>query len=261
MIIGIGGTIMKMNEVNRDILEEIDKLLKKNPATTIVEAALQGEMGEVYYVFQEQLKSVMLKVGDFIIMEGEINERAEEYLEHMQTHCEIISSEEKWYEYILSRWGEGTINKRTIFSSKDIKSEHLTNIIENIPEGCRVERIDSIMANRLLKDRWSRDLILNFNTGEAFYQKGIGFVLVNGLKMVAGASSFSRLKDGIEVEINTNPEHRKMGYGTIVAAVLVKYCLDNNLVPYWNSMNPICCKIATKLGFKKEKDYKILVLE
>lgn len=252
---------MKVQDLSKNIFIEIEKMLSENPANTIVESVLYGNVGEVFYIYNESLISAMVKIGDFIVVEGEINKQAEEYLEHMQTHGEVISSNSKWYDFILENWGEGCINKRVIFNSDYINKSNLKEIIVAMPEGCRIEKIDGIMAKGLLKHRWSRELISNFNSVEEFLDKGIGFVVVNGLKIVSGASSFSILRDGVEVEVDTNTEYRKNGYGTLAGAALVLYCLENNLKPHWDAMNPIACKIAEKLGYKAQREYKTLLLD
>ncbi|SHJ98767.1 GNAT acetyltransferase [Clostridium cavendishii DSM 21758] len=252
---------MKAKDIEMNIFEEIKKLVKENPAYIIIETVLYGDVGEVFYSYKDKLLNVFIKLSDFFIIEGEISEDAREYLEYMTPHAEIISSNEKWYEFILSNGGEGNINKRIVFDNSKLNKEILKDILRNKDNNCKIERINESLVKRLLRDRWSRDLVANFNSCEGFVKNGIGFVVIDGLKVVSGASSVSRFKDRIEIEIDTNPSYRRNGYATLAGAALILYCLENGLSPHWDAMNKVSCKLATKLGFVPYKEYKTLLLE
>lgn len=248
-------------DINKKLLREIRELFKINPAQTIVEAILSGDSGEIFMIYNiDRLVSAALKLGDFFLIEGELT-GGEGYMEMLQPHYEVISSNVRWYEFINLNWGDSIKNKRTILNYNDLDKENINKILKNIPEGCYLQRINVNMAKKLLKEKWSRDLVSNFDSPEAFEENGIGFVLLSGLKVVAGASSFSLLKDGIEVEVDVNPFYRKNGYGTIVSAALVDYCIKMNLIPHWDAMNMPSVKIAKKLGYVEDSIYETLILE
>ncbi|MGL4773888.1 MAG: GNAT family N-acetyltransferase [Clostridium sp.] len=252
---------MRVSELNFKLLNELRELFKNNPAQTIVEAVLTSEAGEIYFIYNvNKIVSAVLKIGDFVLIDGDLT-GGEQYLDIFQTHFEIISTNSKWYELIEYSWGDTITNRRTILSSDELDEEKIEEILSNIPTNCYLQKINENMAKRLLKENWSRDLVSNFNSVEEFVEKGIGYVLVDGMKVVAGASSFSVLSNGIEVELDVNPNYRRRGYGYIVAAALVNHCIKSNLVPHWDAMNVASIKIAKKLGFKEARTYETLLLE
>lgn len=252
---------MDINKIEKNILEEVKVLFKHNPAQTIVEAILNCGKGEVFIIYNvDRLLSAAIKLGDFFLVEGDLA-GGEGYIDLFQPHCEVISSNTKWYELINSIWVDSVKNKRTLLNAENLDESNIKEILSSIPEGCYLQRINVNMAKKLLKERWSRDLVSNFNSPEEFEENGIGFVILNGLKVVGGASSFSILKDGIEVEVDVNPQYRKNGYGTIVSAALIDYCIKMNLNPHWDAMNIASVKIAKRLGFVEEKVYETLILE
>ncbi|MGL5151080.1 MAG: GNAT family N-acetyltransferase [Clostridium sp.] len=252
---------MKVAQINREVIKQLSKLFECNPAKTIVEAVLKGEMGEVFFIFNvNTLISGMIKLGDFILIEGDIA-GGEQYIELLQPHYEVISTDKKWYKVIKYHFGDCITNRRTVFNGDNIDEDRVEIILKDMPENCYLQRINENMARRLLKENWSRDLISNFKNEEEFIEKGIGFVLVDGMKVAAGASSFSVLEDGIEVEIDVNPNFRKKGYGYLIGAALINYCIKNNIKVHWDAMNLASAKIAKKIGFEEVRTYETLLLE
>ena len=66
---------------------------------------------------------------------------------------------------------------------------------------------------------------------------GIGAVICKDDIIVSGASSYSRYKEGIEIEIDTKEEYRRKGLAYICGAKLILECLERNLYPSWDAHN------------------------
>ncbi len=253
---------MKSYTIDSNLLVKIKEMLRLNPAKTIVEAVLDSNSGQVEYVYESELESVLLKISDFIIIEGKISSHSSRYLQYVRPSMEIISSNRQWYDFFIKKYeGRMYLKNRCIFSSHKVPLENLNALLKNLPRHYELLKIDENIGKVLKNYPWSKDLVSNFDNMEDFMEKGVGFCLKVNNEIVSGASSFSRLNNGIEVEIDTNPLHRKKGYATIVGAKLVKYCLENNLTPHWDAMNSISCKIAQKLGYELEKEYEVLFIE
>ena len=73
--------------------------------------------------------------------------------------------------------------------------------------------------------------------------------------MVAGASSYSRYNDGIEIEIDTKTEHRRKGLASVCGAKLILECLDRDLYPSWDAQNMWSVGLAEKLGYHYSHTY------
>ena len=60
----------------------------------------------------------------------------------------------------------------------------------NLPAGIRLKRIDKRLYQTALKEEWSRDFCSNFETPEEYEQNGLGFVAMDGRKIVSGCSAY-----------------------------------------------------------------------
>ena len=72
---------------------------------------------------------------------------------------------------------------------------------------------------------------------------------------MAGASSYSRYKDGIEIQIDTREEHRRRGLAFACGAKLILECLERNLYPSWDAQNMWSAGLAEKLGYRYSHTY------
>ena len=66
--------------------------------------------------------------------------------------------------------------------------------------------------------------------------------------MVAGASSYSRYDKGIEIEIDTQEDHRRKGLTYACGAKLIWECLEEGLYPSWDAQNKWSVAIGRKAG-------------
>ena len=74
-------------------------------------------------------------------------------------------------------------------------------------------------------------------------------------RIVAGASSRTRYKEGIEIEVDTIEDERRKGLATIVCAALILQCLEEGLYPSWDARNMNSVRLAEKLGYEFDHEY------
>ena len=84
---------------------------------------------------------------------------------------------------------------------------------------------------------------------------GRGMVIMKTGRIVAGASSYTRYNEGIEIEVDTIEEERRKGLATIVCAALILHCLDEGLYPSWDAQNMNSVRLAEKLGYEFDHEY------
>ena len=73
--------------------------------------------------------------------------------------------------------------------------------------------------------------------------------------IVAGASSYTRYVEGIEIEVDTVPEERRKHLATIVCSALILKCLEEGLYPSWDAQNMNSVRLAESLGYEYDHDY------
>lgn len=104
-------------------------------------------------------------------------------------------------------------------------------------------------------DAWANDLASQFKDYDAYSKLGIGVVILKDGELVAGASSYSRYKEGIKIEIDTKEEHRRKGLAYVCGAKLILECLERNLYPNWDAQNMWSVGLAEKSGYHYSHTY------
>ncbi len=85
-----------------------------------------------------------------------------------------------------------------------------------------------------------------------FIKFGKGYSIMHENKPIATAFSSFIHENKLEIGVETVPEYRKKGLGSLVCAKLISYCLDNDLEPIWSCRygNRGSVALAIKLGFE-----------
>ena len=75
--------------------------------------------------------------------------------------------------------------------------------MEALPEEYEISMIDQNLYELCKSEIWTTDLVSQFPTYEDFRRLGIGVVICQNHTILSGASSYTRYRDGIEIQINT----------------------------------------------------------
>lgn len=231
---------------------------------TLIWSCLQGVMGTAYVVDANHPTCAQIITADFCFFAGDAHsEQAKELIRHIpieyaQRSLFAILENQEWEELIQACYGERIKKFQRYAIKKDVHHfdiHHLTKLSKGLPNQYVIEKIDEALYYETLKHAWSCDLCGNFISAEDFLNRGIGFVVMKDKEIVAGASSYTVYKEGIEIEIDTAPDYRKQGLATAVGATLVLYCLENNLYPSWDAHNLTSVHLAEKLGYVFDHEY------
>ena len=193
---------------------------------------------------------------DGIFLAGEPDRELVEYSELGDN--EVHPQNEAWEKLIKECWPEAVPTTRyAIRRCKDFDREKLQSFVDALPDGYEIRRIDSGIYDLILSadDDDLEYLIGDFETKEAFLEKGRGFVVLKDGSVVAGASSEYCYRHGIEVEIDTVRSERHKGLATAVGAKLILSCMDDGLEPVWDAANLISVHLAEKLGYRFDHEY------
>ena len=193
---------------------------------------------------------------DGIFLAGEPDRELVEYSELGDN--EVHPQNEAWEKLIKECWPEAEPTTRyAIKSCKNFDRMKLQSFVDALPEGYEIRRIDSEIYDLILSadDDDLEYLVGDFETKEAFLEKGRGFVVLKDGSVVAGASSEYCYRHGIEVEIDTVRSERRKGLATAVGAKLILSCMDDGLEPVWDAANLISVHLAEKLGYQFDYEY------
>ena len=142
------------------------------------------------------------------------------------------------------------IKKKTQFD-RDL----LKNYVMKLPAGYELKEIDEMIYDLCLQDPVTRDFVSSFESKEQYLEIGRGMVILKSGRIAAGASSYTRYNEGIEIEVDTTEEERRKGLATIACAALILRCLDEGLYPSWDAQNRNSVRLAEKLGYEFDHEY------
>ena len=251
---------------------------------TMIWSCLQGVMGDLYaddsgdsaasskasskISGPEAAKAVL---GDFIFLAGKPSEELLLY----QPPCraakkaefQILVPQDAGWERLIERIYGSRAEKITRYGIKKEPDawdgegrERLQEMAAALPEGYELRLIDQKLYDQCRQQEWSRDLVSQFPNYESYRQWGLGAAVLHGTELVCGASSYSRYREGIEIEIDTKPEYRRRGLARACAARLILECLNRNLYPSWDAANLASVSLAQKLGYTPGHHYEVFYL-
>lgn len=233
---------------------------------TMVWSCLDGTMGYLYVTPDaEHPRSAMAILGSFCFFAGAPDRALVSYKPDRctQDFIMMIAEDPAWYPVIeevykdrASRYTRYAIKKEPDVFDRD----RLKGFVSALDEKFRLCMIDGALYDRCHQEGWSRDFVGLFETWEQYRDLGIGVIAMHGDTIVVGASSYTRYKDGIEIEIDTREDYRRQGLATACGAKLILACLDRGLYPSWDAHTEISAALAEKLGYHRGRPYVAYII-
>ncbi len=156
--------------------------------------------------------------------------------------------EQEWLAVFKQQWKHVGYFTRTALSVKALKIENVQKLIEPLDKGYNLVEVHEKEMN-FIAENW---------TGWDRMDKYQGYCIKEGKKVVSiaiGSLNPLKITNSIEIAIQTAPEYRGRGFGSIVGAKLVEYCLLHNIEPHWDAANEISVLLAGKLGYTDPEPY------
>ena len=170
----------------------------------------------------------------------------------------VIPESESWRDLIIDIHGDNVVTQQRIeYSSEKLNIDHLRELQKQLPAGFQIRRFDMDLVCQLDVDL-DRHGMAVYSIRD-FLKFGVSFWVMKDDEMVAGATSSVVCNAGVEVDIGTNAEYRRMGLATAVGATFLVHCLEHGIIPHWSTMsNPRSDGLAEKLGFIRDDVYELL---
>lgn len=239
-------------------MKENIKAIFGNWSESIIWSCLQGVMGEIHANSAED--AAMAILGDFAFYAGK---PSEEVVRFKPENCEqdfiiMVPQNDEWADLIEKCYGDKAkkVSRYAIKKEKDIFDVcKLELAILELPEGYELKLLKEHEYDLCQKNRWANDLVSQFKDYDTYKKLGLGVVVLKDGELVAGASSYSRYHEGIEIEIDTREDHRRNGLAYACGAKLILECLENGLYPSWDAQNMWSVALAEKLGYHFSHEY------
>lgn len=229
---------------------------------TLIWSCLQRIMGSIYVDCSEKPESAMALIADFCFFAG----RPDRELVLFQRECSekdfiiMVPQNDEWAEVIEECLGNKAkaATRYAIRKEPDVfVKEKLEKAVVDLKRGYELRMIDRECYELCRSMEWSRDLVSQFPDYDAYRESGMGIVALKDGKLAAGASSYTRYREGIEIEIDTEISHRRQGLAYACAAKLILECLKKGLYPSWDAQNKASVALAEKLGYHFSHEYPV----
>ena len=133
--------------------------------------------------------------------------------------------------------------------------ELLQRYVCSLRKEYRLAQIDEALYHQSLTRKETKDFVSVFDDWDHYHRQGAGFVALLEDGIVGGASSYAAYHGGIEIQVETLPEHRRKGVALACCAQLILHCLEHGLYPSWDAANLQSVALAQKLGYRMKAPY------
>lgn len=239
-------------------MKEIQSLFD-NWNETIIWSCLQGIMGNIY-TNSPYDDAVMAMLGDFAFYAGKPSEKLVRFKPEncKQDFMIMVPQNDKWAELIEKCYGEKAkkVSRYAFKKEKNIfDKQKLQKAVLQLPDGYTWKLLEEEEYVLCQNNKWANDLVSQFKDYDTYKRLGLGVVIIKDGELAAGASSYSRYKGGIEIEIDTREDHRRRGLAYACGAKLILECLGKGLYPSWDAQNMWSAALAEKLGYHFSHEY------
>lgn len=227
---------------------------------TLIWSALDGIMGSCHALSTENPKSAVIVQGDFFFYAGLPEPALLDYLpEGWNGGCRLLTPpDEAWAAAIEAHFGAAAQREIRYAIKKEPGVFDKAKLLEaRSGAPAPILPIDEALYHRCLASDWSRDLVSRYETFEDFSRLALGFVAVSVGEILSGAACYCTYDKGIEVEIDTHPDHRRKGLALGCGAALILECMNRDLYPSWDAANPGSVALAEKLGYHFSHEYPV----
>lgn len=223
-------------------------------------SCLQGVMGKIYADNLNNPTAAMAILGDFTFFAGKPNM---ELVSSKPAWCTqdfmiMVPQNKHWETMITQFYGTRAKTVRRYATKKEphiFDRDELEKIVGSLPKQYTLSMIDEQIYQMCRAETWCADWVSQFPSYEDYRLLGLGVVLRENDRILSGASSYARYREGIEVQIDTQKEYRRRGFARICGANLILECRKRNLYPSWDAQNMGSMALAEKLGYQYSHAY------
>jgi len=217
-----------------------------------IDCVIEGQMGQAFTDEQDNPAVFMIGLGGlFCYFAGQSASPAARHLvQELPAHRLLMPSAPGWIDLVKSIHPRSLIPQtRYSFSSDSLLLPHLQKLMEGCSWVDRIRSVDVPMAGVCRRDPQSLIEISDYDSGQDFVERSIGYYAMDGDVLAGVAYGSLVCSRGIEVSIFVEPQYRRKGLSTCLACALLIYCLKHRMEPHWDAANLESCHLAEKLGY------------
>ena len=135
--------------------------------------------------------------------------------------------------------------------------QYLQHIVETLSPEYELQLIDETIFNWSRQQPWCKEWTSLYKDYETYRTTGLGVAVLKDKLPVAGASSYSSYREGIEIQVDTKKEYKRQGLAAAACAKLILECLQRGWYPSWDAHNMDSVHLAEKLGYHFDREYTV----
>lgn len=181
---------------------------------TMILSCLQNVMGDMYADDPENPKAAMAVLGVFCFFAGEVNAELIAYKPDTYTIPFIIMRADtpSLKAAIQAQYGERAkkVTRYAIKKETDsFSQQYLQHIVETLSPEYELQLIDETIFNWSRQQPWCKEWTSLYKDYETYRTTGLGVAVLKNRLPIAGASSYSSYREGIEIQVDTKKEYRR----------------------------------------------------
>lgn len=223
-----------------------------------IQCVVEGQMGRALVDDPHQPAAYCITVGPFWYFAGDANgPGSQSLLRELPMYDLLMPSPPEWiaaaHELFPNRLMPFT---RYSFSSDQLSEAHLAHLFDSSPYRERVVPLDTGLVAQAIANPEIYLEVEEFDSPQDFLERGTGYAVLEGERVVGVAYSSLVCSRGIEVSVFVEERYRQRGVGTALVTRLLLECKRWGMRPNWDAANPESYKLAVKLGYKFVEAYE-----
>jgi GNAT superfamily N-acetyltransferase len=240
---------LELSKANRLKLARVFRDLKRVDFS--IDCVIEGQMGRAFVDDPAHPAAYRITIGPFWYFAGDaLGPGGYQMMKDFPAYHLLMPSSPGWVELAGKIFG-GHLQSftRYSFSSANLSSARLAQCLQDTPYQSKIIPIDAEIAARLAQMPESYLEVSDFESVQDFIERGIGFTILDGSRVMGVAYSSLVCSTGLEISIYIEAAYRQKGLATALGSRLLLESLERGLRPNWDAANPESCLLAKKLGY------------
>jgi hypothetical protein len=244
-----------MEQLRKDACHEIEPLFAGFPGLHgALDAAFEGLHGDVFVDDAADPRIARVVIGDFHAVAGDPHTPAAGEMLRAVPQRDYLAVPDSWHDFVRKTLPDARPHERFAFRAPERWDRTgLAAMRRSLPLGFALRRVDINTFNAFRE--MNPTFVDNFRSSEDFLQRGVGFAVTSGGRIVAGCSSYSISPRCLEFEIETRREFQRRGLALVTGARMIEHCLEAGLEPCWDAAHDGSARLAERLGFVDCRPY------
>lgn len=223
---------------------------------SLIFTVLEGISGELFADDGKAPETAVIRIGDFIYLSGTPAEITDitGIINPASAETTLITDNDKWPKYLEKSFTLTPFKRYRTHAPERLDEDRLRKL-SDVPDGFYVRLMTRDDFDFFESCGWGYDLRGRCRSWEEFSAHAIGAVVAKDGLPVSGTSAYAYYSKGIEIQIETKQEYRRIGLGTASAAVFLLECQKRGLTPHWDAAHTESLRLSEKLGFISDGEY------